>query len=364
MAHRVVVRGTGNVGRPALRAVISHPQLELAGVVVADPRKVGRDAGELCGMPAVGVTATDDAAVARADDIDAVAYCASADTRPMAAFEDVLGCLRAGRNVVSTSLYGLLYPPTVPAAAAGPVDDACRKGGASVFVSGIDPGWAMDVLPLMLSGVVSDVREIRAREIFNYALYDAPDVVRNVIGFGGPVDATPPMLHDAALRSVWEPMVRIVAEGLGATVERVETVVEKRALEQDVDVAKMGHFEAGTLGAFRFEVRAIVDGVARVVVEHVTRIDDACAPDWPRPAQGSGEHGVIIDGMPRLHLSVHAEDPYEPGVAAGGNATAANRIVNAIPAVCAASPGVVSPLDLPTPRGRFAWAGSVAAAAT
>ena len=60
MARRVIVWGIGNVGRAALRTVVSTPALELAGVIVANPAKVGRDAGELCGLPPQGVVATDD----------------------------------------------------------------------------------------------------------------------------------------------------------------------------------------------------------------------------------------------------------------------------------------------------------------
>ena len=352
---RVVVWGTGNVGRPALRAVHFHPQLELAGVVVSSPAKVGRDAGELCGLAPLGVAASSDPGVALDGDVDAVAYCATADTRPLEAMEEVLACLSAGRNVVSTSLYGLLDPPSLVGPAAERFEKACREGSTSAFVSGIDPGWALDVLPILASGAVSDIQEIRSFEIFNYALYDAPEIVRNVIGFGGSMETLPPMLHEVALRSVWEPMVRIVARGVGAEVEAVDTVVERRALEHAVDVPGMGRFEAGTQGAFRFEVRAHVAGRPRVVVEHVTRIDDGCAPEWPRPETGSGAHGLRITGRPTLELSLHANDPGEQGVAAGGNATAANRIVNALPAVCAAQPGVLSPLDLPPMKGAVSW---------
>jgi hypothetical protein len=83
-----------------------------------------------------------------------------------------------------------------------------------------------------------------------------------------------------------------------------------------------------------------------VVVEHVTRIDDGCAPDWLRPAFPGGEHRVQLTGHPNLTVAVHGTEPGEPGAAGGGNASAANRIVNAIPAVCAAPPGPVSPVDL------------------
>jgi hypothetical protein len=356
MGRRVVVWGTGNVGRPAVRAVLAHRELELAGVVVANPAKVGRDAGELAGLEPCGVRATADGAglLARGG-IDAVVYAATADTRPKEAYADLLACLRAGANVVSTAFYPLLYPKTAPRELLEPLEAACRAGRSSVFVSGIDPGWALDVLPLLLSGMVADLREVRCQEIFDYGLYDQPDVVRNVIGFGGPLDALPLMLHDFSLRMVWEPMVRILGDGLGRPVERVETHVERRALERTLEVPGMGRFEAGTQGAFRFEVRGISGGEPLFVVDHVTRIDGACAPDWPYPPEGRGCHRVILRGAPVLHVTVHGEDPCEPGPAGGGNATAANRIVNAIPAVCAAAPGVVTALDLPPVYGAAQW---------
>ena len=140
------------------------------------------------------------------------------------------------------------------------VERACAIGDTSVFVSGIDPGWALDILPMLVSGVSAGIEEIRVQEIFNYALYDAPDVVRDVIGFGGPMDTTPLMLLDIALEMVWAPMVRILAEALGLELDAVVTQVERRPLERTIEVPGMGTFEAGTQGAFRFEVQGIVDG--------------------------------------------------------------------------------------------------------
>jgi hypothetical protein len=113
----------------------------------------------------------------------------------------------------------------------------------------------------------------------------------------------------------------------------------------------MGTFAAGTQGAFRFEVQGIVDGRPRLVMEHVTRIDDDCAPDWPSSTQPGGIHRVRITGHPDLDVTIHGTEPGEPGAAGGGNATAANRIVNAIPAVCEAPAGPLSALDLPPITG-------------
>ena len=347
MAIKVVVWGTGNVGRPAIRAVLSHDELELAGVIVASADKVGKDAGQLAGVADTGVVATDDWRSVLEAKPDAVVYTATADIRPEEAMGDLLACLGAGINVVSTAFYSFLDPASCPEEAMAPVAEACSQSGASLFVSGIDPGWVMDRLPVVLSGAVSGIREIRTREIFNYALYDQPQVVREVIGFGTSMDETPLMLHDFAIEMVWAPMVRLVGQGMGKPVERIAVEVERLPLERSIEVEGMGSFAAGTQGAFRFEVIGYHADKPLYVLEHVTRIDDDCAPDWPYPPEGRGCHQVIISGDPDLHVTVHGEDHHEPGAAGGGNASAANWVVNALPAVCAAAPGVVTVLDLP-----------------
>ena len=351
MTYRVVVWGTGNVGRPAIRAIAAHRDLELVGVVVSNPDKVGRDAGDLAGIGPLGVAATQDTSIALAGDVDAVVYAATADTRPEEAYADLMACLGAGVTVVSTAFYPLLHPASAPRELLDVLEPVCAQGNASVFVSGIDPGWALDILPALISGVSAGITEIRVQEVFNYALYDQPEVVREVIGFGGPMDEVPLMLLDFSLDMVWAPMVRVLADLLGVEVTDIEIDVERRPLERTVEVDGMGTFEAGGQGAFRFEVRGIVDGRPLIVMEHITRIDDGCAPDWPSSSSPGGEHRVQITGHPNLTVSVHGTEPGESGAAGGGNATAANRIVNAIPAVVAAKAGPVSPVDLPLITG-------------
>lgn len=347
MTYRVVVWGTGNVGQPALRSVLSHADMDLVGVVVSNPDKVGIDAGELAGLAPVGVAATDDTTVATSGGVDAVVYAASGDFRPDDAVSDIAACLASGANVVSTSVYGLLHPPTTPEPLASRIGDACAAGNSSVFVSGIDPGWVMDALALFATGMGADITEVRCQEIFNYALYDAPDAVRTLCGFGTSMDDVPPMLWDFSLQMVWAPMIRVLADGLGVELDEVRTQVERRPLDRTVEVEGMGTFEQGTQGAFRFEVQGIVDGRPLLVMEHITRIDDSCASEWPSSPTAGGCHRVLLSGSPDLEITVHGHDAHTPTAAGGGNASAANRIVNAIPAVKAAPPGIVHPLDLP-----------------
>ena len=342
----VVVWGTGNVGRTALRTVVAHRDLELVDVIVSAPAKVGRDAGELAGIAPVGVVATDDAAAVLARRPDAVVYAASGDTRPDDALDDVLACLRAGASVVTPALYGLLHPPTANERLRARVDAACAEGGSSLYVSGIDPGWAQDILPLLVSGVSGRIDEIRVQELFDYSTYDAPEIVREVIGFGKPLDQLPPMLIPSVPTMIWGPMIHTMADGLGVVVDDITESIERLELAEPVDTVQ-GRFDAGTQGAFRFEVIGIVEGAPRLVVEHITRISPELAPDWPMPAPGkTGEHRLIIEGSPRIEMSIHATDGTD-NPADGGNATAAARLVNAIPAVIAAENRVLGTLDLP-----------------
>src|SRR5947209_2754557 len=105
MPYRVVQWSTGNVGRLALHGIISHPDLELVGLLVHSPEKAGRDAGELCGLGPVGVKATNDVDEVLAIDADAVSYTATGDLRPQEAVDDMCRILRSGCNVVSTSVF-------------------------------------------------------------------------------------------------------------------------------------------------------------------------------------------------------------------------------------------------------------------
>ncbi|MBX3028429.1 dihydrodipicolinate reductase [bacterium] len=349
MPHRVIVWGTGNVGVPALRIVLANPALELAGVIVSNPAKVGRDAGALCGLPPTGVRATDDVAAALAVGADAVAYCASGDLRPTEALDDVERCLRAGLNVVSTAIYPLYDPLSAPAALRERIADACAAGQASIFVSGVDPGYINDVVPLLLSGLCERIDEIRAFELFNYSSYAQPEAVRNLVGLGQPMDATPPMLAPGVPTMVWGAPIRLMARGLGLTLDAIRETVEKRPLPRTV-TTRLGEFDAGTMGAFRLEIQGIVGGRPLLVIDHVTRIVNDIAPEWPMP-KGDGAHGVTITGRPNLTVTFDPED--DTGSAAGGgNTTAAARIVNAIPFVCQAAPGLLDALQVPLAIGR------------
>lgn len=342
-----VVWGTGNVGRAAVRAVDAHPELELTAVLVHDPAKAGRDAGDLAGLGrALGVAATTDVDAVLAARPGAVVYAASGEIRPDDALADIVRAIGGGAVVVTPALYALYDQRGAPPEVREPVLAAIESGGGSLFVSGIDPGWGNDVLPLLVSGLGSVVEVVRCQEIFDYSTYDQPDSVRYLVGMGQPMDQVPPMVAPAVPTMVWGGQVRLMARALGVDLDEVRESVERLPLETTVETATMGKFEAGTQGAMRFEVQGIVAGAPRIVVEHITRIHPSCAPDWPAPPNGAGAHRVIIEGRPRIEVTVEATD--EGGnYAAGGNATAVGRLVGAIDWLVEAGPGLYDALDVP-----------------
>ncbi len=342
-----VVWGTGNIGRASIRAVEAHPALGLAGVLVHDPAKVGRDAATLAGVDGeLGVAATDDVEAILAAGPRAVVYAASGDIRPADALADIVRAIRAGAVVVTPALYALYDQRNAPEELREPVLTAIAEGGGSLFVSGVDPGWGNDILPLLISGLGTTVDAVRCQEIFDYSTYDQPDSVRYLVGMGQQMDYQPPMLAPSVPTMVWGGQVRLIARGLGVELDEIRETLDRRPLDETVTTRTMGEFEAGTQGAVRFEVQGIVDGEPRIVIEHVTRIHASCAPHWPSPPSGDGAHKVIIEGRPRIEVSVEATDEGE-NRSAGGNATAVGRLVGAIDWLVDAEPGLYDALDVP-----------------
>ena len=349
MPYRVIQWSTGNVGRHALRGILAHPDLRLVGLWVHGKDKVGRDAGELCGVGPVGVKATDDADALLALEADCVSYTATGDLRPAEAIDDMSRILASGKNVVATSVVPLVYPPAAEQSLVEKLRAACRAGGTSCLTSGIDPGFANDVLPLTLTSLCARVDSVRVMEIVNYATYDQPQVLFETMGFGKPLEHTPLILIPGVLSIGWGPVVHQLAAGLGVELEDLRERHERRATERTFDIPS-GRVPAGTMAALRFEVQGIVGGRPAIVVEHVTRLRDDIAPDWPRPT-GSGCYRVEIEGSPSIgcELTLRGEDGDHN---TGGLLATAMRILNAIPAVCAAPPGLLSALDLPLVTAR------------
>ena len=358
--YKVGVWGPGSMGVIALRGVIDHPELELVGVVVHSDAKAGRDAGELCGIAPVGVVATQDPAPLLAGDADAVVYAAGANLRPLEAVEDMASILRAGKNVVSCSVVPLVFPDAPGperAALTDPLRRAALDGGASFFTTGIDSGFANDVLPLVLSGVSRVIESVRVTEMFNYATYPDKTAVYEILGFGKPPQFAALAATPGVFTFGWGPVLHQLAAGLGVKIEHIEETNERVPAGESFDTPT-GHVAAGTIAAMRSTLTGYVGDMAAFVVDHVTRMRDDIAPDWPQPhicippkdlgyglATGRGVYRVEIEGSPRMRCEFEMAEDHDHDL--GARIAGASRMVNAIPAVCAAPPGLLSALDLP-----------------
>jgi len=351
MTLNVVQWSTGNVGRHAIAGIDARPELELTGVWVSSPEKDGQDAGKLAGLDRdLGVFATTDAEALIASKPDCIVYTAMADNRLPEAIGDLIRFLRAGINVVSSSPVFLQYPyGVVPKEFVDPIEQAAQEGGASLFVNGVDPGFANDWLPLVLTSVSERIDEVRCFELLDYATYDNPTVLFEVMGFGKPMDETPMLLQPGILSMAWGSVVRQLAAGLDVELDDVTETVTKLPAPETFEIAS-GTIEKGTMAALRFEVLGIRNGRPVCVLEHVTRLRGDLGPDWPQPA-GQGCYRVSVTGEPNYTLDLQLLGTDGDHNTAGLKATAM-RLVNAVEAVVAAAPGLRTSLDLPLVTGR------------
>lgn len=353
MTRRVVAWSTGTVGRHAIAGIDARPDLELVGVWVSNPDKVGRDTGELAGLGrSLGVRATNDRQALYDLAPDAIVHTAMTDDRVFEALDDLVEMVEHGINVVSSGPVLLTFPAGLGLDEyVDRIEAAGRRTGASVHVNGIDPGFANDVLPLAMTSLSRRIDLVRVSEIADYSTYDQRVVMQEIFGFGRPMDEVAMLWQPGILTTAWGPVVRHIADGLDLELDPdLVEHVERRPAERDLAAASVD-VAAGTMGAVRFQVTGTVGGEPRVVLDHVTRLDPGQAPDWPTPPEGGGCYRVEVEGDPVLRVDlVHHGEEGDHNVS--GMVTTAMRLVNAVEAVCAAPGGLVLARDLPLVTGR------------
>jgi hypothetical protein len=317
----------------SLRHVIGRPDLDLVAVRVYDPAKAGVDAGALCGLADAGVLTTADRRAVIDTDADVVLYMGKVETDTPGCFADVCDLLASGKNVVATGSR-FIHPRSLHESLADGIEKACRAGDSSFLGLGLYPGFIGESLAPVLSRLTQRTGRINVREVLNYSTYASHDLIFNAMGFGFPPDDTTPLLTNTEYAaSAWNGSATVLAQALGLTIRSVEGFREVETTPRALSVAA-GEIPAGTVGAMRFGV--VVDcGEVTLAVEHLTRMADDLAPDWPMEIG----YEVSFEGEPnmRFHLVIgsHNEDHAEQGCLA-----TAMHAINAIPAVVDAEPGL------------------------
>jgi hypothetical protein len=345
MVLRVVQWATGGVGVAAIKGVLEHPELELVGCWVHSEAKSGKDVGELVGVEPLGVTATNDVDTILALDADAVIY---APLMPNP--DEVAGLLKSGKNVVTP--VGWFYPGDKEGT---PLREAALAGNVTLHGTGIAPGGISDKFPLMMSIMSTGLTFVRAEEFSDLRTYEAPDVLRYVMGFG-----------DTPEKALTGPMQKLLDGGF---IQSVKMIVDKASFNidpkirarQEIAVATapidspMGAIEPGQVAARKFHWEALVgdEVVVRVTVNWFMG-EENLDPAWNFGPAGQ-RYEIEVKGNPDITVSFKGfqsefgDEPPESGIVA----TAAH-CVNSVPAVCAAEPGIVTYLDLPLISGKAA----------
>jgi hypothetical protein len=347
MSLRVIQWATGSVGVAAIKGVLEHPDLELVGCWVHSKAKSGKDVGEIIGTAPIGVKVTDSIDEVLALDADAVIYAPL-----MANVEEVAALLRSGKNVVTP--VGWVYPS---ARAAAPLEVAAQAGGVSLHGVGIAPGAASELFPLLLSVMSTGVTFVRCEEFSDLRTYGAPDVLRHVMGFGGPPESalTGPM--QKILDSGFVQSARLCVDRLGfAADDQIRSSQEVAVATAPID-SPIGVIEPGQVAARRFHWEAMVGDtvVVRITVNWLMG-EENLDPPWSfGPAKERYE--MEVRGNPNTFVTVKGWQPesVEEGLKSNpGVVATAAHCVNAIPATCAAPPGVIGFFDLPLITGRAA----------
>ncbi len=342
---RVIQWATGSVGRAAIETIQLHPDLELVGCWVHSDAKHGRDVGEIIGGDPIGVLATSSIEEILAMEADAVLYSPLIPNR-----DEVAAILRSGKNVVTP--VGWFYPTEKDGA---PLAAACAEGGTTLHGTGINPGGITELHPLMFSALSSAVTFVRGEEFSDIRTYNAPDVVRHIMMFGGRPDEAMggPML--GLLSGGFIQSVRMCLDVLGfASDAEIRTSQEVAVATAPIETP-IGVIEPGLVAGQRFVWEAYVGDacVVRIAVNWLMG-EEHLEPAWDFGPEGE-RFEVEVQGDPNTFVTIKGWQPdtvAEGLVRNPGIVATAVHCVNSIPYVVAAGPGIKTYLDLPLIAGR------------
>jgi 2,4-diaminopentanoate dehydrogenase len=347
--YRVAHYGTGHTGTLVLRQLLQRPDIELVGHLVHTPGKVGRDSGEIVGVEPVGVSAIGSFEEFCALDADCVTYMATEFGREVDdVIDEMCRLLEAGKNVVTTTFIRLVYPKSLPSAMLDELEKACVAGQSAFIGTGIAPGFTTDALPVYVGSLSQEPRSVTVAERVLQGTYSDP-LSFAALGFGSRPDVLTDHPADMWLGH-FEGALGMLADGFGWELDSVSAHQDFALADQDYE------FEAGaipkdTVAAIRLRFDGIVDGEVRVRMSWVYTMPDEPGDSWS-PVRPTGSKGrrftdIDIEGSPNVSVKLELDGGDLPG----GDSTAA-RALNAVKAVCDATPTVHSALDLVvTPQG-------------
>ena len=341
---------TGSVGIAQLRETIDRPDLDLVGVLVYRPDKVGVDAGTLVGRPPTGIMTTNDKSAILALDADVVLHAASKAFADNTNTDDIVALLESGKNVITTTSYNHL--PTYGPDAYDRIHQACERAGTRFHAAGEHPGFMFERLATTVTALSQRVDKITVQEFVDCSGVSGREMLVDLMGMGKRPDeitVDSPMFR--AISVQYEQALGAAADVLGLKVDEIRHTIETATSTRDVKVA-CGTLPAGTVVGQILAWTAYRDGSSVLVAEEYwTVTSDIPAWDLARDAQFLVR--VIVDGSPplRLDLSIGNDAVGDLDGTSGGQVAVAMTAVRAIPDVLQSPPGVV----IPAVFGAYRW---------
>ncbi len=338
--YRVVQWATGNVGSRSLRRAIEHPDLELVGVLVHNPEKLGRDAGELAGIAPVGV-----AAISSIDEVVALKPDCVLYMPHVCNFDEICQILASGANIVTTRME-LQNPAALDAATCARVEAACQQGNSSIHATGSSPGFITEALPIVLASIQRRLDTLTINEFADCSSRNSPEMLFQMMGFGRPAGPAHPAQLEHTKNS-FGPSLQMVATALGLPMDDFDVVGEVGLARNDVHIAA-GVVPAGTVAAMKTTLTGMRNGKPLMSFTSTwfvsTDVETSDGKEW-KFVSPSGWHVVLQGDCPLdvlITFPVEAEDYADmtPGLTA-------HRPINAVPYVCEAPAGIRTTADLP-----------------
>ena len=346
---RIVQWATGAVGGAQLRAVIDDPNLELVGLFVYSPDKVGVDAGALVGRAPTGVLATDDKDEILALDADVVLHAASKGFPVNTNTDDIVELLASGKDVITTTSYNHL--PTFGQDAADRIEAACRAAGTRFHAGGEHPGFMFERLATSLTGLCQRVDRITVQEFVDCSGLTEPKMLMELMGMGkhpDEISTNSPMFRAVSVQ--YEQALAATAETLHLPIDEIGHEIRTAVVDHDVPVA-CGTLPAGSVVGQILSWSAYRAGEPRLVAEEYWTCTPI--PEWDLSIDDMFLVRVIVAGAPNLTVDLRIDRAPIPefGDVSGGHLAVAMSAVRAIPYVLASPPGVVVPAIF----GAYRW---------